>query len=76
MSDEEVSSGNVLVSFVALSQRSLLHLEVSLERSHVANGDIGSGDGDEDSNEQIISSINADVADDGYFSYVLKFQSL
>ncbi|VDK75526.1 unnamed protein product [Litomosoides sigmodontis] len=65
LSDEEVSPDDILVSFVALSQRSLLHLEVSLERSHVANGDIGSRDGDEDSNEQIISCINADVADDG-----------
>uniref|UniRef100_A0A158Q7J4 Ge1_WD40 domain-containing protein n=1 Tax=Elaeophora elaphi TaxID=1147741 RepID=A0A158Q7J4_9BILA len=63
LSDEEVSPANVLVSFVALSQRSLLHLEVGLERSHMANGDVD-GDGDEDNNEQI-STLNADVADDG-----------
>ncbi|CAG9530902.1 unnamed protein product [Cercopithifilaria johnstoni] len=65
LSDEEISPANVIVSFVALSQRSLLHLEVGLEKSHVANGDVGGGGGDEDNNEQIISTLNADVADDG-----------
>ncbi|KAL3997425.1 hypothetical protein ACH3XW_10860 [Acanthocheilonema viteae] len=65
LSDEEISSADILVSFVALSQRSLLHLEVGLERSHVANGDVGGGDRDEDNNEHIISTLNTDVADDG-----------
>lgn len=64
MSDEEVSPADVLISFVALSQRSLLHLEVGLEKSHVANGD-GGGD-DEDNNERIVSTLNADAVDDGY----------
>lgn len=67
LSDDEVSPADILVSFVALSQRSLLHLEVGLERSHVTNGDVGSGGGgDEENNEQMISTLNADVTDDGY----------
>ncbi|EFO26769.1 hypothetical protein LOAG_01716 [Loa loa] len=65
LSDEEVSPADILVSFVALSQRSLLHLEVGLVRSDMANGDVGGGGGDEDSDEQMISTLNADVANDG-----------
>uniref|UniRef100_A0A0N4T5Y5 AATF-Che1 domain-containing protein n=1 Tax=Brugia pahangi TaxID=6280 RepID=A0A0N4T5Y5_BRUPA len=65
LSDDEVSPADVLVSFVALSQRSLLHLEVGLEKSHLTNDDAGSGGGDENNDEQIISTLNVDVEDDG-----------
>ncbi|MCP9264203.1 Enhancer of mRNA-decapping protein 4 [Dirofilaria immitis] len=63
--DEEVSPADILVSFVALSQRSLLHLEVGLEKSHVSNGDIGGEGDDEDNNEQMVSTSNADTTNDG-----------
>ncbi|VDK64320.1 unnamed protein product [Onchocerca ochengi] len=65
LSDEEVSPADILVSFVALSQRSLLHLEVGLEKSHVSNGDVGCEGSGEDSNEQMISTSNVDTTDDG-----------
>ncbi|VIO95862.1 Uncharacterized protein BM_BM6557 [Brugia malayi] len=65
LSDDEVSPADVLVSFVALSQRSLLHLEVGLEKSHLTNGDAGGGGGDENNDGQIISTLNVDVEDDG-----------
>lgn len=55
LTDEEISPGDILVSFVALSQRSLLHLEVDLEMSHVVSG--GKGDSSE---AQINSVPNAD----------------
>uniref|UniRef100_A0A915PTM0 Enhancer of mRNA-decapping protein 4 WD40 repeat region domain-containing protein n=1 Tax=Setaria digitata TaxID=48799 RepID=A0A915PTM0_9BILA len=65
LSDEEVSPAGVLVSFVALSQRSLLHLEVGLEKSHISNGDAIGAVGDEDNSEQMISASSANIADDG-----------
>ncbi|VDO78026.1 unnamed protein product, partial [Onchocerca flexuosa] len=65
LSDEEVSPADILVSFVALSQRSLLHLEVGLEKSHVSNGNVGCEVSGEDSNEQMISTSNIDTTDDG-----------
>ncbi|VIO93684.1 Uncharacterized protein BM_BM13506 [Brugia malayi] len=35
------------------------------EKSHLTNDDAGSGGGDENNDEQIISTLNVDVEDDG-----------